>query len=367
MIAPFIRRLQGERPGMGSQLATPDRHGELLAAALFSPSILIETSVRIADVSYYQADINMAIMAQRLDGVIIRAGQRNWPDIRFRENRAKAKAAGLPWGSYWFYDSREDPKKQAALWWSQLDGDVGQLVHVADLEESYGGAFWRPEHFKAFITEFQRLSGLPDARIAIYTGYYWWQARVGADTWFRRYPLWLAWYSAMSVVRIPAPWREEDLLMWQWTSSGDGLLHGVSSLEIDLNWYCCSQVHYRSRFNLGGGEIPPVEEPMADTYVKGTTTAADSAGGLRVRNQPNTSTSQVLGALPFGTPVEGWLSNGWIKIVFEGEPAYISADWVNYQPAEPPGELPAGDKLEILKNGVKIFEMVGTITLPFPE
>ena len=242
---------------MGSELVMPDRSGELLAAFSFSPSIAIQTSVLIADVSYYQLEIDWQKMASQLAGAIIRAGQRTWPDIRFRENWTRAKAAGVPRGSYWFYDSREDPKRQAALWWQQLQGDIGELVHVADFEESYGGPYWQPSHFKEFIQEFQRLSGLPDDRIAIYTGYYWWLSRVGPDLFFKKYKLWLAWYAQMSVVRVPAPWGEADLLFWQWTSSGNGQLYGVGSLEIDLNWYCCDLVDFRTRFNLGGTPPPP--------------------------------------------------------------------------------------------------------------
>ena len=35
---------------------------------------------------------------------------------------------------------REDPKKQAALWWSLIQDDPGELVHAADFEE----VLWRP-------------------------------------------------------------------------------------------------------------------------------------------------------------------------------------------------------------------------------
>ena len=276
----FLRGLQGQRRGMGSELVVPDELGEALAAFSLSPSILIQTSVLVADVSYYQLEIDWQKMASQLAGAIIRAGQRTWPDVRFRENWTRAKAAGVPRGSYWFYDSREDPKKQAALWWAQLEGDVGELVHVADFEESYGGPYWQPQHFKEFILEFQRLSGLADDRIAIYTGYFWWLSRVGADVFFRRYALWLAWYAAMSVVRVPAPWGEADLLFWQWTSSGDGLLYGVKSLEIDLNWFCCDLVAFRNRFNLGG-TVPPVEEPMEDHYFKLTPSVAGEYRSIR--------------------------------------------------------------------------------------
>lgn len=298
----FVRRLQGERRGMGSQLVPPTpqeeaRIAELFPQSFFAPAILIQTSVRLADVSFWQAAINFVIMkAAGLFGVIIRAGQRNWEDIKFKINWALAKAAGLPRGSYWFYDSREDPKKQAALWWSLLQGDTGELVHVADFEENYNGPFGTKAHFKEFLLEFQRLSGLPNARIAIYTAFYWWLARVGNDPFFKRFNLWLAWYAAMSVVRVPAPWTETDLLFWQYTAEGNGTDYGVGSLEIDLNYYCCDPEAYKKRFPLVTGGQPTEGEPMPDfTY---SITPTGSAGS-KVRPEPDTGNTSNL-TLPFG-------------------------------------------------------------------
>jgi len=241
--------------------------GKPVLSFVYQP-ISIQTQVRLPDVSYYQDEINFLVMKPMVDGVIIRAGQRFWEDIKFKVNWLKAKAAGIPRGSYWLFDSREDPKKQAALWWSLLKDDVGELVHVADFEENYGGPYGKPEHMRIFLEEFQRLSGLPDRRIAIYTGYFWWTSRVGNNPFFKRFPLWLAWYAAMGVVRVPLPWTEDDLLFWQYTSSGDGAFYGVSSKEIDLNWYCCSMADYSKRFGLGAS-APPTGGTMTQ-IIEGT-------------------------------------------------------------------------------------------------
>lgn len=221
---------------------------------VYAPTIAIETQVRVPDVSYYQDAINFEQMAVAgAPGVFIRAGQRNWVDTKFFVNWAAAKLAGLLRGTYWLYDSREDPKKQAALWASLIQGDTGEMLHIADLEENYGGPYGTKAHFKVFLQEFERLSGLPRYRIGIYTAYYWWLERVGNDPFFAVYALWLAWYNVMSVVKVPVPWVEGDLVFWQDTSHGDGTLYGVSSLNIDLNWFCCSVVEFWNRFDFGGG------------------------------------------------------------------------------------------------------------------
>lgn len=284
-----VRRLQGERRGMGSELRPPTPREEAIfePETLFAPTILIQTLIRLADVSFWQDAINFVVMrAAGIFGVIIRAGQRNWSDLKFLINWALAKLAGLPRGSYFFYDSRETPRKQAELWWSLIKTDTGELVHVADFEESYGGPYGTKAHFKEFLLEFQRLSGLPNDRIAIYTGFFWWVARVGNDLFFKRYQLWLAGYSAMSQVRIPEPWDAGDLLFWQYTASGNGTAYGVSSKEIDLNWYCCDLAAYHKRFPLATMEPPPLPPPTGEPmtkYYRLDTTAAN------IRMGPGTS------------------------------------------------------------------------------
>ncbi len=84
------------------------------------------------DVSFYQDDpqtpqgIDFAKMRQNAEYVIIRAGQNLWTDRDFKVNWREAKRVGLPRGSYWFYDSRVDPKRQAELWASLFGGDTGE-------------------------------------------------------------------------------------------------------------------------------------------------------------------------------------------------------------------------------------------------
>lgn len=76
-------------------------------------------------------------------------------------------------------------------------------------------------------------------------------------------------------------------------------------------------------------------------YVIGTVNAT---AGLNVRGGPGTS-YPILGALPYKTPVEGWLDAGFIKINYQGKDGYLMAQFVTYTVAEPPEppKPPAGD------------------------
>lgn len=139
------------------------------------------------------------------------------------------------------------------------------------------------------------------------------------------------------------PWK-----LWQYTPKGDGTLYGVKrDYACDLNVYNGPLTQMREWLQLNSPKPPPNGGTME--YVKGTTKAANAAGGLRVRKTAS-ATAEILGSLPFGTPVEGYLQNGWIEIQYNGQKAYISAEWVTYTVVPPPA--PIITKVDIaLKSG----------------
>ena len=69
-------------------------------------------------------------------GVIIRAGQNLWEDNKFKISWQGAKSAGLLRGSYWFYDSRANPKRAGVeKLWLDLHIDEVESVRLALLEQ----------------------------------------------------------------------------------------------------------------------------------------------------------------------------------------------------------------------------------------
>jgi GH25 family lysozyme M1 (1,4-beta-N-acetylmuramidase) len=348
----LIRYIQGERPGMHAGFLPTGRERAMLEPfTLWAPTIAIQTNVRLADVSFWQGDIDFVKMRTGLDGVIIRAGQRNWLDTKFKINWGKARDAGIPRGSYWFYDSREDPKKQADLWAGLIEDDPGELVHAADFEESYGGPWGKVSHLKDFLMRFKENTGLPDDRIPNYTGYYWWLSRVGNDFFFRRFPLWLAWYSQMEAVKVPLPWTQDDLLFWQYTSSGDGQFYGVGSKEIDLNWFCCDMAAFSRRFALG---MPVPEPPPAG----GTMWKGRTATIAKLWNQPN---GQQIDQLPAGVDVTGDAPVGEYVYLRTPKAGYTKKIWltgyalVTTEPPPPPDPDPDPEPTITLKHTVEVF------------
>ena len=231
------------------------------------------------DVSFYQDDpttpqrIDFDKMKQSADFVVIRAGQNLWPDRDIKRNWSASKTAGLPRGSYWFYDSRADPKRQAELWVETLEGDLGELPLFADIEETYGGPHKGWRKWYDFLERLKALVGQKE--IFIYTAYYYWRDNApNPDTdpqnleYFHQYPLWIANYN-VSKPAVPKPWSVDEWLFWQFTITGDGKLYGVESKGVDLNYFNGDVNAFRERFGLdqpppSGGEKYRLELSIRD-------------------------------------------------------------------------------------------------------
>lgn len=247
------------------------------------------------DVSFYQDDpetpqgIDFFKMRSSAGYVIIRAGQNLWLDSDFKGNWREAKLAGLPRGSYWFYDSRADPKKQAELWVQQFEGDLGELPLFADFEEKYNGTFKGWKNWYNFLERLKQL--IPGKEIGIYTGYFYWLENAPSPTYqatnleyFHKYPLWTANYGNPEPI-IPKPWTKNEWLFWQFTDKGIGGLYGVESGNIDLNFFNGDVTAFRTRFNLSDSPLP--DPPPPSKFFRVTVSS------LRVRSGAGTTFNQL--------------------------------------------------------------------------
>lgn len=307
------------------------------------------------DVSFYQNDpntpngIDFTRMNQAADFVIIRAGQGAYADADFKDNWRRAKEAGLPRGSYWFYDSRADPRQQAELWAGLLAGDMGELPLFADIEENYKGEFTGWRYWKDFLDRLKALVGSKE--IGIYSAYYYWlENTTNATTqpneleYFHGYPLWIANYG-VSQPLIPKPWGANEWLFWQFTAMGDGLTYGVESSDIDLNYFNGDAQTFAQRFNVPvPGDLPP-PEPAGKKYVV-------NIGALNLREGPGTN-FRVIGSLQRNDIVEAFDSNldgSWLQIRREsdGSIGWCSVTYlVRLNPTPPPDGEPGANRYRV--------------------
>lgn len=315
------------------------------------------------DVSFYQDDpgtprgIDFVRMNKLADFVIIRAGQNLWTDRDFAKNWQAAKSAGLPRGSYWFYDSRADPKRQAELWVSLLKNDMGELPLFADLEENYNGEFRGWQNWKIFLDHLRSLVGQKE--IGIYTAYYYWQNNAPNPftqardlEYFHRYPLWIANYGTDSPL-VPKPWSVDEWLLWQFTATGDGILYGVESAEIDLNYFNGDAQAFADRFNLPLPPDPTPPEPTGRQYIV-------NAGTLNVRQGPGTNFAAV-GYLQRNDIVEAldYNSDGtwlFVKRASDGLTGWCSVTYlVRVTPPPPPEPDPTPEDPPPLGNRYRVI------------
>ncbi|MGE5777287.1 MAG: SH3 domain-containing protein [Chloroflexota bacterium] len=313
------------------------------------------------DVSFYQDDpsttpeINFEQMDKAADFVIIRAGQNLWVDSDFKNNWRRAKETGLPRGSYWFYDSRAEPKQQAELWVSQFGGDMGELPLFLDLEEAYGGTYTGWTHWKTFLDRLKALVGSKE--IGIYTAYYYWNSNAPLSRptdleYFHRYPLWIAHYGVVQPL-VPKPWSATEWLFWQFTASGDGPGYGAESKEIDLNYFNGDAQAFAARFNVPVPEDPTPTDPTGQYRV--------NAGTLNVREGPGTS-YKAIGFFQRNDVVEALESNAdgtWLRVrrITDGLTGWASAAYLVKITAPPPP--PTGERYRVTAGSLYVREGPG--------
>lgn len=189
----------------------------------------------VNDISFWQNTADFETMKTKSDGVILRAGQGLWSDTKYPTFRAGVKSAGLPYGNYYYYDNRYEPKRQAENWARIIDGDEGILGSWLDLEDSQAGGYKGYKNWWDCAAYFKQIK--PNAVLGIYTRASYFNDpafNIPDNHAFRNLPLWIAQYKT-STPNLPKGWS--DWVMWQYTDEGDGYAHGVGSREIDCNYY----------------------------------------------------------------------------------------------------------------------------------
>lgn len=189
--------------------------------------------------------------------VFCKASQGLTTDSKFLEYWQNSKGI-LPRGAYHFLRFTMDGKKQAEYMWSLLEKDPGELPPVCDFEkypnetppESAMNYLW------AFVETIERLSGkIP----IIYTGAYFWEQYCTQNILWQRYPLWIAGYymsldSIEAMMEKRTPWNAWHF--WQFTDKGDGLAHGVESLQIDMNYFNGTEEQLYHTFKIKMAKSP---------------------------------------------------------------------------------------------------------------
>lgn len=184
------------------------------------------------DVSQYQGDIDFEKVRDESSNkfVMMRAGfgrEISQEDLKFRTNYARATAAGIPVGAYWYsYAPTPEIARLEAHVCAQVLGDRKFEYPIAfDIEEPSVLAK-KPEEIAAIIDAFCSEMEKMGYYVVVYCSSYYLNNRI--PKWITsRYGVWVAHYN------VEYPTYEGDYGMWQY---GIGTSAGIVG-DVDVN-YC---------------------------------------------------------------------------------------------------------------------------------
>lgn len=193
------------------------------------------------DISYYQGDVDFEAMKKAgIKAVVIRAGYGTTVDKRFISYINAAIRTGLAIGVYWFIYAADaagainnarkclgaiSPYRQYITLgvWADWEYDSDKRAGVISAATRSGLV----DVFNCQVGEAGYEAGIYSNQDYIQSGKF--QAWLVA-----KYPLWFAKYAA-SMGAYASKGKNSRPYMWQYSSSGDGKAHGVSSGKLDMN------------------------------------------------------------------------------------------------------------------------------------
>lgn len=193
------------------------------------------------DVSHWQGKVNFNAIkraggkfafVKATDGLknIDSEFMRNWPAIFFAGIKVR--------GAYHYAHIESDPVQQAThyvLTVTKAGGFHKGDFAILDAEDVCAasqriGTAATATWCRDFVETVQKLTGLPNSRILIYTGAWWWGPRAGNSTVLTNYPLWLSAYSTEAAIAKREDWQPWRIhRFWQYTDKRT--VPGVGSID----------------------------------------------------------------------------------------------------------------------------------------
>lgn len=230
-----------------------------LIAGILLVSIQVQsTALQGVDVYHGTWHVDYAKLKQSGHGdfVYIKATEgEHTPDTSYSENVSGARSVTMPYGAYHFFHpySASSAKLQADFFWNTIKSSGFQLIPAVDVEitDSQDAPAIQAD-LRAFITEFQKLSGYKPM-IYTYTSF----AKSFLGSGFGDCKLWIAHYGVSRPASTPS-WGS-SYSIWQYSS--DGQVSGIYN-PADLD------IATDSGIFLGAGEpSTPVSSPVVNKDV----------------------------------------------------------------------------------------------------
>lgn len=269
----------------------------------------------IIDISFWQTplQIDYDLLANHIDGAIIRAAYGTGEDTKFDQHYLELSARGVPVGAYHYLIGSQSMSKQASAFNQITAGKDLKLGRWMDVEDTR----LLTKLNRAKVLEYAAL--MPD--MGIYTSRSKWQAIMGAGSYLTDRKMWVAHYKVGGEPALPQGWN--SYTFWQWSSTGR--LAGYSG-NLDLNDFGGSEDEWNAW--VGDGEPEPPVDPPTDPEPDPPTQpkaykATVTANVLNVRKAPQ---DIVVGSLKRGAEVEVLdEQDAWRKL---GHQLWVSGEWL---------------------------------------
>lgn len=193
--------------------------------------------IRGVDISYWQSNVNFDKMKTAgAEFAILRAYFSASKDQRFDEYYTGAGSAGILRGMYQFVDYRQSGETQAALVANLYNAKPTEIQPCCDLETySAFGTYDRTKALAFLEPYVARIMASTMRKTLLYINLSTAQMLAPLPGWLvANCDLWIAHWTTASNPAIGPFSRWE---MWQYTSKGTGTDYGVSSGNIDLDYY----------------------------------------------------------------------------------------------------------------------------------
>lgn len=186
------------------------------------------------DVSYYQKTIDWTkVKAAGMEFAFIKATEgTTLTDLKFQQNWANAKKAGITRGAYHFFRAKSSLQGQIDNFLKALPKlETGDLPPVLDVEIpeqwSHLTVEKRMELILGWTSAVEQALGLAPI---LYLSASFAGDVLKSDSRLAQFPLWVAHYSNGTRPRVPKPWTRYTF--WQYTDKGS--VAGISG-NVDLN------------------------------------------------------------------------------------------------------------------------------------
>lgn len=217
------------------------------------------------DISRYQGNIDFQKMkAAGSAFVYMRLGVGFNIDIKYKENREKAKAAGIPWGHYWLPWATTRTGALIDQYLFMVGGDWGDLPPAIDVETSGLGLGL----FYEWVARVTKESGRKPVfytRASHFDGY---KDAKGIKAWLgENTDLWVAHYTYSPDKKPYMPrgsWKDYLLHQYSADENSLGKTYGVSSKAIDMDYFNGDPADFVVFARMGDAEDPTEPEQPPD-------------------------------------------------------------------------------------------------------